>query len=425
MSPGVLMIIAMFVLILLGMPVAFGIGVAALLAMLSSDMQLVIVSQKLYTGLNSVSLLAIPMFILGGNIMTAGGINRKIMNWADSVVGWLCGSKALITVVASAIFAAISGSGTATVSAIGGMTIPIMKEDGYEPEWAAAVASSASILGPLIPPSIFLIVYGTCTQTSAATLFKGAVFPGLVLAILFFVYVHWYAKRHKLPVGEKPSIRRIGRETKKSIWALLMPVIILGGILGGVFTATEASAVLCVYAVIVGVFVYRDIKLKDLFPIMLASAVSSSALMYVVGCSKISSYVLAASKVTDAIAAGIISISDNRIVILLIINLLLLFVGMLMEANVAILIFTPILLPIAASVGMSTLNLGVLMTINLCLGLLTPPVGLCLIMGNDIAGGNFGRTLKRALPFFGISLFVIALVTYWPAFTEFLPSILK
>ncbi len=425
MSPGVLMIIAMFVLILLGMPVAFGIGVAALLAMLSSDMQLVIVSQKLYTGLNSVSLLAIPMFILGGNIMTAGGINRKIMNWADSVVGWLCGSKALITVVASAIFAAISGSGTATVSAIGGMTIPIMKEDGYEPEWAAAVASSASILGPLIPPSIFLIVYGTCTQTSAATLFKGAVFPGLVLAILFFVYVHWYAKRHKLPVGEKPSIRRIGRETKKSIWALLMPVIILGGILGGVFTATEASAVLCVYAVIVGVFVYRDIKLKDLFPIMLASAVSSSALMYVVGCSKISSYVLAASKVTDAIAAGIMSISDNRIVILLIINLLLLFVGMLMEANVAILIFTPILLPIAASVGMSTLNLGVLMTINLCLGLLTPPVGLCLIMGNDIAGGNFGRTLKRALPFFGISLFVIALVTYWPAFTEFLPSILK
>lgn len=425
MSPGVLMIIAMFVLILLGMPVAFGIGVAALLAMLSSDMQLVIVSQKLYTGLNSVSLLAIPMFILGGNIMTAGGINRKIMNWADSVVGWLCGSKALITVVASAIFAAISGSGTATVSAIGGMTIPIMKEDGYEPEWAAAVASSASILGPLIPPSIFLIVYGTCTQTSAATLFKGAVFPGLVLAILFFVYVHWYAKRHKLPVGEKPSIRRIGRETKKSIWALLMPVIILGGILGGVFTATEASAVLCVYAVIVGVFVYRDIKLKDLFPIILASAVSSSALMYVVGCSKISSYVLAASKVTDAIAAGIMSISDNRIVILLIINLLLLFVGMLMEANVAILIFTPILLPIAASVGMSTLNLGVLMTINLCLGLLTPPVGLCLIMGNDIAGGNFGRTLKRALPFFGISLFVIALVTYWPAFTEFLPSILK
>ena len=147
--------------------------------------------------------------------------------------------------------------------------------------------------------------------------------------------------------------------------------------------------------------------------------------MYVVGCSKISSYVLAASKVTDAIAAGIMSISDNRIVILLIINLLLLFVGMLMEANVAILIFTPILLPIAASVGMSTLNLGVLMTINLCLGLLTPPVGLCLIMGNDIAGGNFGKTLKRALPFFGISLFVIALVTYWPAFTEFLPSILK
>jgi len=300
-----------------------------------------------------------------------------------------------------------------------------MKDDGYKPEFAAAVASSSTILGPLIPPSIFLIVYGTCTQTSAATLFKGAIFPGITLAVLFFIYVYWYAKRHRLPVGEKPQTTRILRETKNGIWALLMPVIILGGILGGIFTATEAASVLCVYAVIVGVVIYRDIKLKDLYPILLESAISASALMYVVGCSKISSYVLAASKVTDIIAAGILAISDNRIIILLIINLLLLFVGMLMEANVAILIFTPILLPIATSVGMSTLNLGVLMTINLCLGLLTPPVGLCLIMGNDIAGGNFGKSLKEALPFFGISLLVILLVTYWPAFTEFLPSILE
>lgn len=424
MNVGVLMICLMFAFILLGMPVAFGIGAAGLFALLSADMQLVIIPQKLFTGLNSFSLLAIPMFVLGGNIMTAGGINRKIMSWADSIVGWMAGSKALITVLASAIFAAISGSGTATVSAIGSMTIPIMKEDGYEPEFSAAVASSSAILGPLIPPSIFLIVYGTATQSSAATLFKGAVFPGLTLAFLFFVYVYWYAKRHKFPVGEKPKFKRIVKETKESIWALLMPVIILGGILGGIFTATEAAAVLCVYAVIVGIFIYKDISFKDLYSIILGSAISSAALMYVVGCSKISSYVLAASKVTDVIANAILSVSDNRIIILLVINLLLLFVGMLMEANVAILIFTPILLPIAASVGMSTLTLGVMMTINLCLGLLTPPVGLCLIMGNDIAKANFGRTLKRALPFFIISLFVIALVTYWPAFTEFLPSIL-
>lgn len=424
MNVGLLMILLMFLLIMLGMPVAFGIGIAGLAALLSGQMELIIIPQKLYTGLNSFSLLAIPMFVLGGNIMTGGGINRKIMDWCDAVVGWLAGSKALITVAASAIFASISGSGTATVSAIGGMTIPIMKEDGYEPEFAAAVASSSAILGPLIPPSIFLIVYGTCTQTSAATLFKGAILPGITLAVLFFLYVYYYAKKHKLPVGPRPQAKRILHETKRGIWALLMPVIILGGIFGGVFTATEAAAVLCVYAFIVSVFIYRDIKFKDLYRIILTSAISSAALMYVVGCSKISSYVLAASRVTDMIADAILSISSNRIIILLVINLLLLFVGMLMEANVAILIFTPILLPIATSVGMSTLTLGVLMTINLCLGLLTPPVGLCLIMGNDIAGGNFGRTLKRAVPFFIISLFVIMLVTYWPSFTEFLPSVL-
>ena len=380
LNVGVLMIVLMFVLILLGMPVAFGIGAAALIAMVTGDMDLMVVPQRLYTGMSSFTMLAIPMFILGGNIMTAGGINRKIMDWCDSLIGWLAGSKALITVAASALFASISGSGTATVSAIGGMTIPVMKEDGYEPEFAAAVSSSSAILGPLIPPSIFLIVYGTSAQTSAATLFKGAILPGVTLAALFFIYVVFYAKRHKLPVGGRPRIRNIAKQTGKSIWALLMPVVVLGGIFGGIFTATEAAAVLVVYAVIVSMLIYRDVKVKNLYQIMLNSAIYTAALTYVMGCSKISSYVLAATQVTDVIADAILSISSSRVVILLMINILLLFVGMLMEANVAIMIFTPILLPIAQSVGMSTLTLGVLMATNLCLGLLTPPVGLCLIM---------------------------------------------
>lgn len=425
MNAGVLMIIIMFAFIMLGMPVAFAIGIASLVAVLNGGMPLIAVPQKIFAGMNSFALLAIPMFILAGNLMTGGGINRKIMNFADAVIGWVAGSKAMVTVLASAIFAAISGSGTATVSAIGGMTIPVMNEDGYEPEFSAAVASSASILGPLIPPSIFLIVYGSSTQSSASDLFMGALFPGLVLAGLFLLYTWYYAKKHKLPVGDKPQFKRIVRETKKGFWALLMPLIIIVGIFGGVFTATEAAAVCCVYAFIVGAFIYKDLKFKDIPNVVLSSAVTSAALLYLCGCSKISSYVLAASKVTNTIADGILSISSNPIIILLVINILLLFVGMLMEANVAILIFTPILLPIATAVGMSTLTLGVLMTINLCLGLLTPPVGLCLIMGNDIAGANFGRTLKKAVPFFAISLFVIMLVTYWPGFTEWLPSVLK
>ena len=423
MNLGTFMIILLFVLILLGMPVAYAIGMASVAAIAYGNMELIIVPQKMLAGIDSFPLLAVPFFVLAGNLMTAGGINRKIMDFAGAVAGWITGSKAIITVVASAIFAAISGSGTATVSAIGGITIPTMKEEGYAPEFAAAVSSSASILGPLIPPSVIMIVYGNATQSSVADLFKAAVVPGVLLALLFVLYSVYYARKNKLPTTGHLSLREIGQETRKSIWALLMPVLIIGGIFGGIFTPTEAAAVIVVYAFLVGVFVYRELTFRKLPKIVLESGITTASIMILVSASKISSWVLAAGRVPEAIAKAILGISDNPVAILLLINALLLLVGMLMEANVAVLIFTPILLPLAAAAGVGTVQLGVIMCVNLCLGLITPPVGLCLLLGNNLAGARFSATFRQTLPFIGISLFVLLLTTYIPQVSLWLPGL--
>ncbi|MCI8417699.1 MAG: TRAP transporter large permease subunit [Lachnospiraceae bacterium] len=417
------MIILLFVSILLGMPVAYAIGIASVAAIAYGNMELIIVPQKMLAGIDSFPLLAVPFFVLAGNLMTAGGINKKIMDFAGAVAGWISGSKAIITVVASAIFAAISGSGTATVSAIGGVTIPTMKEEGYAPEFAAAVSASSSILGPLIPPSVIMIVYGNATQSSVADLFKAAVVPGILLAFLFVFYSVYYAKKHKLPTTGHLSLWEVGHETKKSIWALLMPVLIIGGIFGGVFTPTEAAAVIVVYAFLVGVFVYRELTWKALPWIVLESGITTASIMILVSASKISSWVLAAGRVPEAIAKAILGISDSPVVLLLLINVLLLIVGMLMEANVAVLIFTPILLPLAAAAGVGTVQLGVIMCVNLCLGLITPPVGLCLLLGNHLAGARFSATFRQTLPFIGIALLVLLLTTYIPQVSLWLPGL--
>ncbi len=423
MNLGTLMIILLFAFILLGMPVAYAIGMASVAAIVYGNMELIIVPQKMLAGVDSFPLLAVPFFVLAGNLMTAGGINKKIMDFAGAVAGWLTGSKAIITVVASAIFAAISGSGTATVSAIGGITIPTMKEEGYSPEFAAAVSSSASILGPLIPPSVIMIVYGNATQSSVADLFKAAVIPGILLTVLFVVYSVYYAKKNKLPTTGRLSLREIGHETKKSIWALLMPVLIIGGIFGGVFTPTEAAAVIVVYAFLIGIFVYKELTWKALPQIILESGITTASIMILVSASKISSWVLAAGRVPEAIAKAILGVSDNPVVILLMINILLLIVGMLMEANVAVLIFTPILLPLAAAAGVGTIQLGVIMCVNLCLGLITPPVGLCLLLGNNLAGAQFSRTFRQTMPFIIIALLVLMLTTYIPQVSLWLPGL--
>ncbi|MDR2076579.1 MAG: TRAP transporter large permease subunit [Desulfovibrio sp.] len=425
MTIGAVLLLGLIFLVVLGMPVAFAIGIASMAALLAGDYQLIILPQKLLAGLDSFPMLAIPFFVLAGNLMTGGGITDKILNFTKAAVGWMRGSLGIITVVASAIFASISGSGTATITAIGGITIPAMKRDGYPSELAASVASSASILGPLIPPSIILIVYGNQVQANIRELFMAAVFPGLLLTGGFALFTYITARRLRLPVGEWAGFRSLLRETRKSVWALLMPVIILGGIFGGVFTPTEAAAVSAVYAFVIGAFVYKNLNRRNIGRIFYESCITSSIMLFLVGCSKGSSWVLAVARVPNSIAHELLSVSNEAAVLLVLLNAFLLVVGMFMEANVAVVIFTPILLPIAHACGLTTVQFGVVMCINLCVGLLTPPVGLCALLGNNIANGRLEITLKRCLPFTLIGMAVLLFSTFIPAFTMWLPAFTK
>lgn len=425
MGVGILLLVVLIVLVMLGVPVAFAIGIASIGSILMGNYQLIILPQKIFAGLDSFPMLAIPFFVLAGNLMTAGGINDRIMKFASAVAGWLRGSLGIITVISSAIFAAISGSGTATVTAIGGITIPAMKKDGYPADFAAAIASCSSILGPLIPPSIILIVYGNAVQYSVKDLFMGAVFPGLMMAGGFVVYTYFKARKLNLPVGDKLDVHVVARETKNSIWALLMPIIILGGIFGGIFTPTEAAAVSVVYALLIGVVAYRNINFKNLEQVLVDSCITSAIMLFLVGCSKISSWALAVAKVPAAISEAILSVTSNPIILLLILNVFLVLVGMFMEANVAVVIFTPILLPIAQACGMGVLQFGVMMCTNLCIGLITPPVGLCAMLGNSIAETKLEKTLKSCGGFMAVGLVTLLLTTYFAPMTEWLPNVLK
>lgn len=422
MNVGALLIILLLTLSTLGIPIGYALGIATMSSLIVGNLSPIVLVQKTFTGMNSTALLAVPYFILAGNLMS-GDVQKKLINFCKATVGRLPGSLGMITVVTSAIFAAISGSGVATVSAIGGNMIPAMEKDGYDKAFAGALASVASTLGPLIPPSLFLIVYGNATETSIGQLFMGALLPGICLAILLVFYVLFYAKKKGMKGQPAVSAKELGHVTLDGIWALFMPILVLGGIFLGIFTATEAAAVTCFYTMIVGLFIYRGLKPKDLLGVFSASGVTSATIMLLVGLSKASSYVIVTSKLPQMILGTFSEISSNPIIILLLINLLLLIVGMFMEGNAAIVMLTPLLMPLIKAMGISSVHFGVFMALNLCIGLVTPPVGNCLLLGNAIAGERLERTMKAAIPMIIISIAWLMVVTYVPAFSEWLPGL--
>lgn len=423
MNIGAVIIIGLIILALLGIPIYLSLGISALIAMSMADLPFEILAQKMFAGMNSSSLLAIPFFILAGNIMSRS-ITGKLIGISNAFIGWIKGSLALVTVVASALFGAISGSGVATVSAVGGTTIPAMKEEKYPAHFAAAIASMASILGPIIPPSITLIVYGSITGVSVSKLFLGSVIPGVLLALVLVGYALFYGKKHDLPAHERKSPKEIACTVKEGIWALLMPVIILGGIFGGIFSPTESAAVAVIYALLISFFVYKDMTLKDFGSVLIDSSISTATILMMVGLSKSSSYVVTVSGLPETILNGFASFTDSPIVILLLINILFLIIGMLMEANAAIVMMTPLLLPLMKAFGIDTIQFGIVMSFNLCIGLITPPVGICMLMGNQLAGSKLSAALKAVAPMLLISLIILMLITYIPALTTWLPGFL-
>lgn len=422
---GVFLILSILILAIIGIPIGYALGISTLMTLLvEGTLPLIVIPQRMLSGVDSFALLAIPFFILAGDIMNSGGLNKKIIRVANAFLGNIPGSLAIVTIVASAFFAAISGSAVATVAAIGGVTIPAMIKQGYPRDYAAAVSSSASIVGPIIPPSITLIVYGAALQMSVSQLFVAAIIPGIIMSLSFVALAYITAIRKKHPREEKAPKEEKVDAIKDGMAALLMPVIILGGIFSGIFTPTEASVVSVVYALLISMFLYKSIKIKDLGAILGRAAVSTSTIMLILATSKVLAWLVTVINLPTAIANSVLGFTNNPILILMLINVILLIVGCLMEANAAIIILIPVLLPLAQSAGMSTVTFGVLMTVNLCLGLLTPPVGASLLLGVDIAKAKFEKTVISMAPFFLIGLITLLLVTYVPAVTLWLPGLM-
>lgn len=424
MNIGLVVIILLLGLAFLGIPIYIALGIGTLVALNMGGINILVLSQKLFYGMNSSSLLAIPFFILAGNIMSKS-ITDKLIAVANALIGWVRGSLAVVTVLASALFGAISGSGVATASAIGGMTIPAMKKEGYPDHFATAVSAISSILGPIIPPSITLIVYASITNISVKSLFLASVFPGVILVAVLIIYSLRYGRKHDLPVHKKMSGAEIGKTFLDSVWALLMPIIILGGIFGGIFTPTEAAVVAVAYALIIGLFVYRDLKWSEIPKMFIEASLSTAVIMIMVGLSKASSYVIVVSYLPQQLLATFKGLTNSTIVILLLINILFLIIGMLMEANAAIIMMTPIIMPLLTAFQISPLQFGIVMSFNLCIGLVTPPVGLCLLMCNQIGQTSLSRSLKSLVPFLVLAVAVLMLITYCEPITTWLPSLIN
>ncbi len=423
MNSGILLFVLLLGLSLLGLPIYLALGIGTLAALHSAGLAAMVLPQKLFAGMNSSSLLAIPFFILAGSIMSRS-ITDKLIDVANALIGWIKGSLALVTVLASALFGAISGSGVATASAIGGIMIPAMKKENYPVDFAAAVVAISSIMGPIIPPSVTLIVYASITGVSVRQLFLGSLVPGIILALFLIIYGLFYGKNHNLSAHEKQSSRGVARTFKNSFWALMMPVIILGGIFGGVFTPTEAAVVALAYALFISLLVYRDIKLTEIPGLFIDASIATAAIMIMVGLSKSSSYVIIVSGLPQQILRTFASITDSSFVVLLLLNLLFLIIGMLVEANAAIIMMTPILLPLLKAFGLDMLHFGILMSFNLCIGLVTPPVGLCLLISDQIAEVPLTKVLRALIPMLLISILVLLLISYIPGLTTWLPHLL-
>lgn len=420
-----MLFIVFIVLLFSGMPIAFSLGISSLLYIVLNDIPLNVIPQKMFEGINSFTLLCIPGFILAGNLMNAGGITKRIINFANNVVGHIRGGLGLANVGASMGFGGISGTALADTASIGSVMIPAMKKEGYDAPFSAAVTSSSSTIGPIIPPSLPMIIVGTLATISIGDLFIAGIIPGILLGIGLMIATYVISVKRNYPKGEKQPFKVVIKSFFDAFWALLMTVIILFGILGGYFTPTEASIVAVVYALVVGLFVYRDLDLKRIPKIILNSVISASPIMVLVGLANLFGWILVSEQIPQLIANIILAISENPIVVILLINLLLIFVGMFMETIAALVILFPVLLPVATDIGMDPVQFGVMMVLNLVIGLSTPPVGVCLFVASSIGKVSIGQTTKALLPFLAVSFVVLVLVSYVPQITLLLPSLLQ
>ena len=420
-----MMFIIFLVLLILGVPIAFSLGFSSLFYLFTNNIPLTVIAQKFYSGMDSFTLLCIPGFMLAGALMNGGGITRRILDFCNSFLGHFRGSLALVNIVASMVFAGISGTAIADVCSLGSMLIPAMVDDGYDDDFSVAVTAASSVVGPIIPPSVPMVIAGSCVSISVGKMFQAGIIPGILLGLALCIPTYIISVKRNYPRHEKASWRVRLETTKDAIWAMLMPVILLGGILSGVFTPTEASIVTCAYALVVGVFVYKEIRITDVPRIVWENIRACASIIVLIGLANVFAYILTAERIPQMVANSILSITDNRVVVILLINVVLLFVGMFMESLAAILITFPVLLPVATAVGMEPVHFALMAILNLMLGLTTPPVGMCVCTGAQIGKISAFKAFKATVPFLATSLIVLALVSFVPQLTLWIPSILN
>ena len=418
------MLIVMLAFLAGGIPIVFAIGLASLTGMLvvGAGAPLIMIPNSMFNGMDSFPLMAVPFFVLAGEIMNRGGITVRLVRFANALVGRFTGGLAHANIVASMLFAGITGSALADTAAIGSTMIPAMRKAGYDADYSAAVTASSSLIGPIIPPSITMVIFGVTASVSIGGLFLSGIVPGILIGLGLMVMASIIAKRRGYQMaGEAISPRKFVALTGNALLALMMPVIILGGIFGGIMTPTEAAAVAVAYSLLVGMLVFRELHLKDLPILFLRAGRVTAMIMIIVGVARIFADVLSSEQVPQQLSAAIMSLTDNKWLILLLMNLFLLLVGCVMDTTAAIIILTPVLLPVATSIGLDPLTFGIIMCINLIIGLATPPLGICLFVAADIANISFEKLVMAIWPFLLVEVAVLLLITYVPEVAMIVP----
>lgn len=424
---GIILLVGIFVLLLLiGVPIVYSIGVATLATMLVNILPvpaMITLAQRMATGLDSFALLAIPFFVLAGLLMNRGGIARRLIDFAKVLVGTLPGGLAYVNVIAAMLFGAISGSAVAAASAIGGIMGPRMEKEGYNKAFGAALNVTAATTGLIIPPSNIMIVYSLASGgASIAALFLAGYVPGLVVGLALMVVAGFISYKKKYPVGEKIRLKEAAIKFVEAIPSLFLIILVIGGIIAGIFTPTEASAIAVFYSFVLSVLIYKEVKWRELSGILLESVLTTAVVMFLIGASIGMSWVMSFENIPQKVTEILLGLSSNPIIIIFIINLILLFVGMFMDMTPAVLIFTPIFLPVVTNLGMDPIHFGVIMITNLCVGLCTPPVGSVLFVGCSVAKISIAQITKPLLPFFIAIMIALILIIVFPQLSLWLPK---
>lgn len=416
----------LIICLVLTVPIGFSLGIASLAYILyTKQLTFGFIAQNLVTGCDSFPIMAIPFFVFAGELMGGGGISRRLLNVANVFFGRIRGGLAIVTVVVCMFFAAISGSGPATVAAVGGMVVPTMLQKGYDRKFVLALIAAAGSIGVIIPPSIPMVVYSVTTNSSVSKLFLAGFVPGLLIGLVLIGYSYFFAVSHGYKGDEEPfSAKKALKEVKDSIFALLSPVIILGGIYGGIFTPTEAAAVSVIYSLVIGCLVYKELDLKQLMTVTKNACETTATILIVIGCAAGFSKVLTLGRIPTTVATFLTTMTDSKILILLLINILLLIVGCFMETLCAIMILAPILFPVVTALGVDVTHFGIIMVVNLAIGFITPPLGVNLFVASRVGETTLDDVIKGIIPFLIVMILVLLLITYVPAISMLLPDLL-